>query len=112
MQATNRTSTMDAETRFERLTFIVALILAGEVVFSLPFHVARFFRPTVLQVFGLSNTELGAAQAVYGVVAMLAYFPGGLLADRFSARRLLTVSLLSTSVGGLYFVTFPVRSFF
>lgn len=86
---------------------MLALIVAGEAVFSLPFHVARFFRPTVLEVFELSNTELGAAQAVYGVVAMFAYFPGGPLADRFSARRLLTISLLATSIGGLYFVSFP-----
>ena len=56
----------------------------------------------------LSNTELGAAQAVYGVVAMLAYFPGGLLADRFPARRLLAGSLFATAAGGLYFATFPV----
>ena len=31
------------------------LILAGEAVYTLPFHVARFFRPTVLEVFGLTN---------------------------------------------------------
>lgn len=86
---------------------MAALVVAGEAVFSLPFHVARFFRPTVLGVFDLSNTELGAAQAVYGVVAMLAYFPGGPLADRFPARRLITASLLLTSLGGLYFATFP-----
>jgi sugar phosphate permease len=86
---------------------MTALIVAGEAVFSLPFHVARFFRPTVLDVFGLSNTELGAAQAVYGIVAMLAYFPGGPLADRFPARRLITASLLLTSLGGVYFATFP-----
>lgn len=90
-----------------RVMFIGCLIVAGEAVFSLPFHVARFFRPTVLQVFDFTNTELGAVQAVYGVVAMLAYFPGGLLADRFSVRRLLTGSLLSTSAGGLYFATIP-----
>lgn len=100
---------MDRHSRLERTTFMMALIVAGEAVFSLPFHVARFFRPTVLEVFHLSNTELGAAQAVYGIVAMLAYFPGGPLADRFSARRLLTVSLLATSIGGLYFVTFPMH---
>jgi sugar phosphate permease len=84
-----------------------ALIIAGEAVFSLPFHVARFFRPTVLEVLSLTNTELGAAQAVYGIVAMLAYFPGGALADRFPARRLLASSLFATGVGGLYFATFP-----
>ena len=93
--------------QLERAMFIGCLIVAGEAVFSLPFHVARFFRPTVLHVFEFTNTELGAVQAVYGVVAMLAYFPGGLLADRFSTRRLLTGSLLCTSLGGLYFASVP-----
>lgn len=86
---------------------MLGLILAGEAVFALPFHVARFFRPTVLEVFSLSATELGAAQGVYGVAAMLAYFPGGPIADRFSARKLLAVSLWMTAAGGLYMSTFP-----
>ena len=86
---------------------MAGLVLAGEAVYALPFHVARFFRPTVLETFGLSNTELGIAQAVYGIVAMLAYFPGGPLADRFSARSLITLSLLSTAAGGLYMATLP-----
>ena len=98
---------MSEKQKLERVMFIGCLIIAGEAVFSLPFHVARFFRPTVLHVFEFTNTELGAVQAVYGVVAMLAYFPGGPLADRFPARRLLTGSLLSTSLGGFYFATFP-----
>jgi nitrate/nitrite transporter NarK len=90
-----------------RILYMIGLILAGEAVYALPFHVTRFFRPTVLEVFGLSNTELGAAQAVYGIVAMLAYFPGGPLADRFPARKLLALSLWSTAVGGLYMATMP-----
>jgi nitrate/nitrite transporter NarK len=98
---------MPARTRLERAAFMACLIIAGEAIFSLPFHVARFFRPTVLRVFELSNTELGAAQAVYGIVAMLAYFPGGLLADRFAARRLIVISLATTSLGGMFFARFP-----
>jgi nitrate/nitrite transporter NarK len=86
---------------------MLGLILAGEAVYTLPFHVTRFFRPTALEVFNLTNTELGAAQAVYGVVAMLAYFPGGPLADRFPARKLLALSLWSTAAGGLYMATLP-----
>jgi nitrate/nitrite transporter NarK len=84
-----------------------SLVVAGEAVFGLPFHVTRFFRPTVLSVFGLTNTELGQAMAAYGVVAMLVYFPGGLLADRFTARTLITASLLLTAIGGMYMATFP-----
>ncbi|MBW2588311.1 MAG: MFS transporter [Deltaproteobacteria bacterium] len=98
---------MSEKLKLGRVTFLACLIIAGEAVFSLPFHVARFFRPTVLQAFELTNTELGAVQGMYGVVAMLAYFPGGLLADRISARRLLTGSLLCTSLGGLYLAGFP-----
>ena len=86
---------------------MLGLILAGEAIYALPFHVTRFFRPTVLEVFDLTNTELGTAQAVYGVVAMLSYFPGGPLADRFPARKLLAWSLWSTAVGGLYMATMP-----
>lgn len=83
------------------------LILAGEMIFSLPFHTARFFRPTLLEAFGFSNTQLGDIFAVYGVTAMLAYFAGGVIADRFPARALMTVSLLATAVGGLYMSTYP-----
>jgi nitrate/nitrite transporter NarK len=90
-----------------RYLIIFCLILAGEAIFSLPFHVARFFRPTLLDVFHFSNTDLGDVFAIYGVTAMLAYFPGGTIADRFSARRLLACSLIATSVGGLYMATIP-----
>ncbi|MCZ6538172.1 MAG: MFS transporter [Gammaproteobacteria bacterium] len=90
-----------------RFLFMVGLVVAGEAVFALPFHVARFFRPTVLEVFALTNTELGAAQGIYGILAMIAYFPGGPLADRFSARKLLAFSLWMTAAGGLYMATFP-----
>ena len=90
-----------------RILFIATLVIAGEMVFGLPFHVARFFRPTMLDVFGLTNTQLGDIFAIYGITATLSFFPGGALADRFSARRLLTLALVATSVGGLYMSTIP-----
>ena len=91
----------------KRLVHMLVLILAGEMIFGLPFHTARFFRPTLLDAFGFSNTQLGDVFAVYGATAMLAYFPGGALADRFQARKLMSLSLLATAAGGLYMATFP-----
>jgi len=86
---------------------LLALIGAGEAVFLLPFVLARVFRPTFLDVFGITNLQLGAAFSVYGVVAMLAYFAGGPLADRFSARRLMTAALLATGLGGAVLARVP-----
>ena len=86
---------------------MVVLITAGEMIFSLPFHTSRFFRPTFLDVFGFSNTNLGDVFAIYGITALLSYFPGGVIADRYSARKLVTLSLAMTAIGGLYMATFP-----
>ena len=86
---------------------MLALIIAGEIVFGLPFHTARFFRPTLLEVFGFTNTQLGDLFAIYGVTAMISYFPGGALADRFPARSLLTASLFATGAGGLFMAAIP-----
>lgn len=90
-----------------RILIIIALVIAGEMVFGLPFHTGRFFRPTLLEVFGFTNTQLGDLFAVYGITAMLTYFPGGALADHFSARKLMTLSLAATGAGGLYMATIP-----
>ncbi len=86
---------------------ILILIIAGEVIFGLPFHIARFFRPTMLEVFHLTNAELGDAIAIYGITAMISYFPSGLVADRFSARKLMSFSLVATGIGGIWLTTIP-----
>jgi len=86
---------------------IFCLVFAGEMIFSLPFHVARFFRPTFLDVFKLTNAELGDAIAIYGIMAILVYFPGGTMADRFSAKKLMSISLFATAVGGLFLAQIP-----
>ncbi len=90
-----------------KVAVLLTLILAGEGVFFLPFVVSRIFRPTFLKVFGLTNFELGSAFAAYGLVAMICYFAGGPLADRFSARKLMAIALFSTSLGGIFLATIP-----
>ena len=90
-----------------RWMVIFSLVFAGEMIFSLPFHVARFFRPTLLEAINLTNSEFGDILSVYGIMAMLAYFPGGAIADKFSARKLMAVSLFATALGGIYMSQLP-----
>jgi len=63
---------------------MLALVIAGELVFGLAFNAPRFFRPTMLQVFGITNTQLGDMFAVYGVAALLAYFTATGVLQRYS----------------------------
>ncbi len=86
---------------------LLTLILAGEIIFSLPFHLSRYYRPSFLANTNLSNTELGDIFAVYGITAMMAYFFGGPIADRFRPRTLMALSLITTSLGGLILLYDP-----
>ncbi|HBH49215.1 MAG TPA: MFS transporter [Bacteroidales bacterium] len=93
--------------KLSRNLTLISLILAGEAIFFLPFVLPRIFRPTLLAVFEINNTELGSFFSVYGVVAMVSYFFGGPLADRFPARSLMVVALSLTAFGGMMLFTIP-----
>ena len=100
-------STESKKPRLQHGLILAALIAAGEAAFLLPFVLARVFRPTFLDVFGISNFELGTAFSLYGIVAMVSYFAGGPLADRFSPRKLMTVALGATGIGGVVLAGIP-----
>ncbi len=82
------------------------LSFSGGIIFMLPFLQEVYYIP-LADALDLNNTQVGSLMSVFGTTAMLSYFPGGWLADRVSPRKLITVSLLSTGIVGLYFSTFP-----
>ncbi|HEC43457.1 MAG TPA: MFS transporter [Bacteroides sp.] len=94
-------------TEKKRISTLATLIIAGESVFFLPFVLARIFRPTLLSVFDITNTELGIYFSTYGIVAIISYVFGGVLADRFAARKLMAAALWLTSAGGIVMARLP-----
>ncbi len=84
-----------------------ALVFGVEMIFSFPYHLPQYYRPTVLEVLELSNADLGDAFVFYGVLAMIGHSFGGVLADHFSARKRMTLSLTTTSAGGVYLMSYP-----
>ncbi len=90
-----------------RYHIIALLILAGETIFLLPFVLPRIFRPTFLDVFQINNFQLGTCFSVYGTVALVSYFFGGLIADRFHPRKLMTTALFMTALGGVVLSFYP-----
>ncbi|WP_111682785.1 MFS transporter [Winogradskyella tangerina] len=89
------------------LYVILLLILAAEAIFILPFVLQRIFRTTFLESFGISQIEIGSCFSAYGTVALVSYFFGGPLADRFKSHVLMSSALILTALGGFYLATYP-----
>ena len=83
------------------------LIFAGEAIFLLPFILMRVFKPVIREAFLISDAQTGEAQALYGITAVLSYFFGGFIADKWEARKLLSFSLMLTAVGGFWMTLIP-----
>ena len=60
-----------------------------------------------MDVFQLTNFELGTLYSTYGIVALLSYVYGGTLADRYPPQKLMAISLFMTAAGGVYLAQFP-----
>ena len=89
-----------------RFLFMGSLILAGESIYMLP-YMRKSFQTSMEATFELTSFQIGTLNALFGILALICYLPGGWLADRFSARRLLTLSLAGTGLGGLYMASLP-----
>lgn len=85
---------------------MLVLGFSGGIIFLLPYLKEVYYRP-LADALGLSNTQVGLMMSAFGITALISYFPGGWLADRFSARALISLSLVSTGLLGMYFATFP-----
>ena len=90
-----------------KVSSMFALIIAGEAIFLLPFILMRVFKPIIREAFLISDAEIGEAQALYGITAVLSYFFGGFIADKWETRKLLSISLLLTAVGGFWMTLIP-----
>jgi len=89
----------------KRLTMVL-LCLSGSIIYWLPFLSEVFWVP-MQDAFGFSKTQMGVLLSTFGFVSLLVYIPGGWLADRIAPRRLISVALALTAVGGFVFSTFP-----
>jgi nitrate/nitrite transporter NarK len=85
---------------------MTVLCVSGGSIFNLPYVFEVWYVP-MQEAMNLSKTQMGVLMGVFGAASLIAYFPGGWLADRLSPRKLITVSMIATGVGGLFFATFP-----
>ena len=85
---------------------VVLLSIGAGGVYLLP-YMRNTFYDAMLVALNVNHTQLGIIQGFFGLLMLVCYFPGGFIADRFPANKLLFISFLGTGLGGLYFSTFP-----
>jgi sugar phosphate permease len=56
---------------------------------------------------GFSNTEIGLIMSTFGIAAIILYAPSGVIADKFSHRKMITSAMIITGLLGLVMMTYP-----
>lgn len=85
---------------------LLLLACAPAFIFTLPYIRESFYVP-IQNAMNLSNAQMGSLTGWYAIIATPAYLLGGVVADKFSPRIMLTFSLISTGLLGFWFSTFP-----
>ncbi|EAM0355074.1 MFS transporter [Campylobacter coli] len=90
---------------YDGLLYIV-LVIGGGTVFKLSSLKDAFYVP-MQEFMNLSNTQIGLALSVYGIVQTVGNFASIYIADRFSKKILIPFSLICVGLVGIYISTFP-----
>jgi len=94
---------------FKRYFQFVLIVLAAGAIFPI-IYLKTNYQETLLQVFNMTLPQLNSIYSVLGIVWVIGYLPSGLLSDRFSAKWLLSISLIGTAAGGFWFAQIPSHS--
>lgn len=94
------------KTNLSRFGSLFALCVAGSVIYELA-YLSYTYYDVMVKSFKITNTQMGNLMSVFGIVAIICYFPGGWLADKFSSKWLIVTSLVVTGVLGLWEMTLP-----
>ena len=78
---------------------IIIVAFGGAIIYGLPYFRYDYY-DAYLEVYNLTDTQMGIFGSILGVFGMISYLFGGIVADRFSTRTILTVSLIGTGLGG------------
>ncbi|MCB6992658.1 MFS transporter [bacterium 210820-DFI.6.37] len=87
----------------------VFIFTLSTLVFFLP-QMSTFYYVFFLDAYGLTNAQAGTLLSVYGMTSLPAYLFGGLMADKFNAKKLIIISCFAT--GGLGILMTFVSSYY
>ncbi len=90
----------------QRYVQLILLVLAAGAIYPI-LYLRQVYQPTMLEVFHITDSQLGYLYSSLGTIFLLSYLPSGWLADRIAPRLLICFSLIATGVLGLWYSTAP-----
>lgn len=85
---------------------LIVITVAGAMIYGLPYF-RSYYYDAYLETYHLTNTQMGMFGTMFGVFGMVSYFFGGVVADMVSPRKLMSISLILTGLGGLLHLMNP-----
>lgn len=92
--------------RLKKLIIVFIIGFGTTAMYSLPYMKSVFYDP-MREALNLSHKQLGDLLSIYGIVASIAYFPGGWIADKYPAKKLVLFSLVSSGLLGIWMAMGP-----
>ena len=84
----------------ELIMQIIAFAIAGSVIYELP-YIKYVYYDKLVEAFQITNAQAGLLLSVYAIGCLVLYIPGGIVADKFSAKKMLVLSLFGTGILGI-----------
>lgn len=91
---------------FRKWLTLFFISLGGGTIYIVPYFKFTYYDQLLIAT-GLNNYQLGMLMTVMGILNMIFYIPGGIIADKFSARSLFTISMVGTGLLTIWYGTLP-----
>ena len=92
---------MGKDSKLKRnLILLIILTLSGSFIYTLPYF-RSYYYDAFMSAFHMTNTQMGLCGTYFGLFGAVSYLIGGVIADKFSIKKLIPFSLIVT--GGLGF---------
>lgn len=91
---------------YRRWITLAIISFSGGVSFDLA-YLRYIYQIPMAKFMGFSNTEIGLIMSTFGIAAIILYAPSGVIADKFSHRKMITSAMIITGLLGLLMATYP-----
>lgn len=94
------------DSKAQRYIQLMLLVIAAGAIYPI-LYLRQVYQPTMLEVFHITDSQLGYLYSSLGTIFLLSYLPSGWLADRIAPRLLICFSLIATGLLGLWYSSAP-----